>query len=50
MKFSGKGSNFYEWKVKTLALFTRKNFAQYLKEDMQKDPDFGKGKKMCGTS
>ena len=43
VEFSGKGSDFYEWKVKTLALTRRKNFVQYLKEDRQKAPDFYKG-------
>ena len=43
VKFSGKGSEFYKWKVKTLALPPRKNFAQYLKEDRSKDANFEKG-------
>ena len=50
MKFSGKGSNFYEWKVKTLALFRKKNFALYLKEDRQKVSDFDRGKKCVGSA
>ena len=33
VKFSGKGADFNEWKIKTLALARRKNFAVYLKED-----------------
>ena len=43
VKFSGKGSEFNEWKVKTLALARRKNFAQYLKEDRSKDPNYERG-------
>ena len=43
VKFSGKGSEFNEWKVKTLALARRKNFAEYLKEDRSKDANFEKG-------
>ena len=35
VKFSGKGSDFNEWKVKTLALARRKGFAKYLKEDLE---------------
>ena len=43
VKFSKKGSEFNKWKVKTLALARRKNFAQYLKEDRLKDGNFEKG-------
>ena len=43
VKFSGKGSEFNEWKVKTLALARRKNFAQYLKEDRSKEANFEQG-------
>ena len=43
VKFSGKGSEFNEWKVKVLALARRKNFGQYLKEDRSKDANFEKG-------
>ena len=39
VKFSGKGSEFNEWKVKTLALARRKGFAKYLKEDLQYSTD-----------
>ena len=39
VKFSGKGSEFNEWKVKTLALARRKGFAKYLKEDLQNSTD-----------
>ena len=43
VKFSGKGSEVNEWKVKTLALARRKKFAQYLKEDRSKEEDFEQG-------
>ena len=33
VRFSGKGSDFNEWKVKTMSLARRKGFATYLKED-----------------
>ena len=33
MKFSGKGSDFNEWKIKTLSLVRRKRFDTYLLED-----------------
>ena len=43
MKFSGKEANFNKWKVKTLALARRKNFAKYMKEDGSKDTNLEKG-------
>ena len=33
VKFSGKGSDFNEWKIKTLSLARRKKFDVYLRED-----------------
>ena len=33
VRFSGKGSDFNEWKVKTMSLARRKGFSTYLKED-----------------
>ena len=33
VKFSGKGSDFNEWKIKTLSLARRKRFEVYLRED-----------------
>ena len=33
VKFSGKGSDFNEWKIKTLSLVRRKRFDTYLLED-----------------
>ena len=33
VKFSGKGSDFNEWKIKTLSLARRKKFDTYLLED-----------------
>ena len=35
VNFSGKGSDFNEWKIKTLALARRKGFAKYLKDDLE---------------
>ena len=49
VKFTGKGKDFNEWKVKTLALARRKGFDKYLKEkhvkseDSKKDTEFTKG-------
>ena len=39
VKFSGKGSDFNEWKIKTLSLARRKNFDVYLLEDGSKSID-----------
>ena len=33
VKFTGKGTDFLEWKVKTLSLARRKGFSEYLVED-----------------
>ena len=38
-KFSGKGSDFNEWKIKTLSLARRKKFDLYLLEDGRKSTD-----------
>ena len=45
VKFTGKGSEFNEWKVKTLALARRKGFAEYLKEDRESSKDSLEAKK-----
>ena len=39
VKFTGKGKDFHEWKVKTLALARRKGFDKYLKEDLENSED-----------
>ena len=39
VKFTGKGKDFHEWKVKTLALARRKGFDRYLKEDLENTTD-----------
>ena len=39
VKFSGKGSDFNEWKIKTLSLARRKKFDVYLLEDSSKSTD-----------
>jgi len=45
VQFSGKGSEFNECKIKTLALAGRKGFNKYLKEDLEYSTDVG-GKKI----
>ena len=39
VKFTGKGKDFHEWKVKTLALARRKGFDMYLKKDLEVTDD-----------
>ena len=39
VKFSGRGSDFNEWKIKTLSLARRKKFDVYLLEDGSKSTD-----------
>ena len=39
VKFTGKGKDFNEWKVKTLALARRKGFDRYLKENLETTDD-----------
>ena len=39
VKFTGKGKDFHEWKVKTLALARRKGFDMYLRNDLEDTED-----------
>ena len=39
VRFTGKGSDFNEWKIKTLSLARRKKFDTYLLEDDSQSTD-----------